>query len=130
MVDQGNDDHTDNSGQTLAGHSDNQLQKETDSVFGTIQTLTTTPGSVQSNSATYLSLDSLCQLQTLTNHPLLNTTELTSGIIDAGTTHYVINSPQIQGINSLQTINQPGTGQVMLLQVPSSQNGNQVDRLF
>ena len=126
IVVQGDSDLNENRHDVLSSQAESHLQKESGNVYGTISTLTTTQGSVHASSATYLTLDSLCQLQSLPNHALLNTAELSNGLIDAGT-HFVINTPQIQSINAL---NQHGNSQVVLVQVPTSQTTNHVSNIF
>ena len=103
--------------QVLTNEPYGQLQKENGSIYSAIPTFITTP--VSANSTTYVTFDSL---QSLPAHVLLNAPDLSNGHIDTGA-HYVINAPQIQGVNG---ISQGGGSQVLLVQVPTSQNANQV----
>lgn len=125
IVVEGDNDQQDAQNQVVDDQTEGQLQKDGENVYTNIPNLETT-GSAHSNSTTYLTLDSICQLQGLTSHALLNTTELSSGLLDAGT-HYIINTPQMQSLNAIQTMSQQGNGQIVLLQASSSQNENQVD---
>ena len=102
----------------LSNETFGQLQKEGGNLYTAISTFIGTPGSGNSNSTTYLALDSLCTLP----NTLLNSSELPNGNLDAGS-HYVINAPHIHSLNGLA---QTGSSQVLILPVPASQSANQV----
>ena len=112
----------------LNDQESHDLRETAKQVYETVVTLAASSEPASTSQATYLNAQSLNQLQNIPGHTLVNASELQSGLLDSLSqgTHYIINTPQLPNINALQNLNQQNTAQVVLLQVPTSQSGNQV----
>ena len=110
--------------QLLDDTSSNQLPVGQKEMFDTMTTLSATSEATQQQ-ATYLTSQSINQIQTLSGHGMLNGSDVAFDSTPQGT-HYIITGPQMQNINTIQAITQQSNGQVVLIQVPTSQIGNQV----
>lgn len=114
--------------QLLTDQESHDMHEAAKQVYETIVTLAASSEAVSASQATYLNAQSLSQLQNIPGHTLVNANELQSGLLDSLSqgTHYIINTPQLPNVNTLQNLNQQNAPQVVLLQVPTSQSGNQV----